>query len=306
MNIQYLPHKKINFRKWDDCIRNSINGNLYAFSWYLNIVSEGWDALILGDYETVMPITHQKKLGVSYILQPFFSQQLGVFSTQRITSEIVSEFIITIPSKFRYIQINLNKYNTISDLDFEQKKNHNFELDLILPYEQIIRKYSENTRRNISKAQQQKLKVLSNSCPVDEFIKLIKNNVGIKVENIPPEKYSNIQRIVSLSLQNQWGEMLSVNNNKNNLLAAVFFLFSHKKAYYLYAASTEEGKEKRAMFLLIDEFIRKYSEKNLILDFEGSNMKGLARFYQGFGSIDCEYITIKQNRLPFPLRLFKK
>ena len=96
MNIQYLQHKKINFRKWDDCIRNSINGNLYDFSWYLDIVSEGWDALILSDYETVMPLTHQKKLGVSYILQPFFSQQLGVFSTQRITSEVVSEFIITI------------------------------------------------------------------------------------------------------------------------------------------------------------------------------------------------------------------
>ncbi len=306
MNIQYLPHKKINFKKWDDCIRNSINGNLYAFSWYLDIVSEKWDALILNDYETVMPLTHQKKLGISYLSQPFFSQQLGVFSSHSITSEIVSAFILAIPSKFKYININLNKYNSIPGIEPEQKKNHNFELDLILDHEQICRKYSENTRRNISKANQYKLKVLSNSCPVDELIKLIKNNIGVKVENLPLKKYSTIQKIVSTSLQNQWGEILSVYNAENHLLAAVFFLFSHKKAYYLFAASTEEGKEKRAMFLLIDEFIRKYSEKNMTLDFEGSNIEGLARFYQGFGATDCQYTTIKQNRLPFPLRLLKK
>jgi hypothetical protein len=60
------------------------------------------------------------------------------------------------------------------------------------------------------------------------------------------------------------------------------------------------------MFLLIDEFIKKYSEKNLILDFEGSNMEGIARFYQGFGATDCEYLSITFNHLPFPLKFFKK
>ncbi|MBI5541891.1 MAG: hypothetical protein HY951_17675 [Bacteroidia bacterium] len=306
MKIQYLQHKKIDFKKWDDCIRKSINGNLYAFSWYLNIVSKGWNALVLNNYEAVMPLTHSSKMGIAFLAQPLFAQQLGVFSTKGISPEIVNEFISAIPKSFRYVEINLNKYNVLTSLTKGIRKNHNFELDLIFTHEQLFRKFSENTRRNIGKSINNGLKIIPNICSVNDFVKLIKNNVGVKVESVPAEKYNDIKKIINFALQNNFGEILATYNQKNELVAAAFFIFSHKKVIYLFAASTEEGKEKRAMFLIIDEFIKKYSEKNLILDFEGSNIEGLARFYKGFGATDCEYLTIKQNRLPFPLKLFKK
>lgn len=306
MKIQYLQHKKIDFKKWDDCIRKSINGNLYAFSWYLNIVSEGWNALVLNNYEAVMPLTHSSKMGISFLAQPLFAQQLGVFSTKGTNPEIVTDFISAIPKSFRYVEINLNKYNVLASVTKGIRKNHNFELDLIFTHEQLFRKFSENTRRNIGKSINNGLRIIPKICSVNDFVKLIKNNVGVKVESVPAEKYNDIKKIINFALQNNFGEIIATYNQKDELVAAAFFIFSHKKAIYLFAASTEEGKEKRAMFLIIDEFIKKYSEKNLILDFEGSNIEGLARFYKGFGATDCEYLTIKQNRLPFPLKLFKK
>jgi hypothetical protein len=301
--IKYLKHNQVDFKKWDDCIRNSINGNLYGFTWYLNIVSKGWDALILDDYVAVMPLTHKKKSGIPVVIQPFFAQQLGVFSIKANSPEMIAAFIDAIPPKFKYILYNLNKYNNYHEI---HRKNHNFELDLIFPHDQLVKKYNENTRRNIGKAKQSKYSIESNKCSVEEFIRLVKNNVGVKVENLPQKEYQKISKIIEIALEGKFGEIISINNQDNHIMAAVFFVFSHKKAIYLFAASTEEGKEKRAMFILIDEFIKKYSEKNLILDFEGSNLEGLARFYQGFGAIDCEYITIKKNRLPFPLKFFKK
>jgi len=306
LKIQYLPHKKIDLEKWDNCVQKSVNGNLYAFSWYLDIVSEGWDALVCNDYETIMPLTHSKKMGISYLAQPFFSQQLGVFSTKVTTPEVVNKFVAAIPKSFKYIEINLNKYNLLTPVPAGSRKNHNFELDLIFTHKQLTRKYTENARRNIAKAWGNGLTIVSNGCTVNDFVNLIKNNVGIKMVSIPREKYNNIRKIISYALHSRLGEISAVYNQKNELVAAAFFIFSHKKVIYLFAASTEEGKEKRAMFLLIDEFIKKYSEKNLILDFEGSNIEGPARFYKGFGTINCEYLTIKQNRLPFPLKLFKK
>jgi lipid II:glycine glycyltransferase (peptidoglycan interpeptide bridge formation enzyme) len=253
-----------------------------------------------------MPLTHKKKFGIKFLAQPLFTQQLGVFSTRSITNEIVKSFIDAIPTYFRYIVINLNKYNQLSPLPTNHKINHNFELDLIFSHEKLFHKYSENTQRNIAKAKQGGLSVKSNTCSVNDFINLVKNNVKLKKENLPQEKYNDISKIINFSLQGHFGEIISVYSKENKLLAAVFFIFSHKKAIYLFAASTEEGKKSRAMFLLIDEFIIKYSEKNLILDFEGSNIEGLARFYHGFGATDCEYITIRQNRLPFPLKFLKK
>jgi hypothetical protein len=60
------------------------------------------------------------------------------------------------------------------------------------------------------------------------------------------------------------------------------------------------------MFLLIDTFIQNNSGKNLILDFEGSNIPGIARFYKGFGAMAETYYSVHQNRLPRLLRIFKK
>ena len=78
--ISFCKHNNIDFKKWDDCISNSINRKIYSFSWYLDIVAnKSWDALILDDYKAVMPLPYRRKLGKEYIYMPYFTQSLGVF-----------------------------------------------------------------------------------------------------------------------------------------------------------------------------------------------------------------------------------
>ena len=72
------------------------------------------------------------------------------------------------------------------------------------------------------------------------------------------------------------------------------------------SASNEQGKRSRAMFALIDHIIDKYSDTGLVLDFEGSNIKGVARFFAGFGAEQHDYYNIHINKLPFPLNVLKK
>ncbi|TAE87084.1 MAG: hypothetical protein EAY81_04625, partial [Bacteroidetes bacterium] len=106
--IKYLSHQEIDKIKWDDCIAQSNNELIYAYSWYLDIVAPGWEALVLNDYEVVMPLpTTTKYLNVIY--QPFFAQQLGIFNTQNLKHFTVSDFIKAIPAKFKYINICLNE-----------------------------------------------------------------------------------------------------------------------------------------------------------------------------------------------------
>lgn len=80
--ITYLTHNQIDKQRWDDCIKQSPNGNVYALSWYLDIVHPRWEALVEDDYVSVMPLTGNRKCGISYPFQPFFVQQLGVFSKE--------------------------------------------------------------------------------------------------------------------------------------------------------------------------------------------------------------------------------
>ncbi len=39
-----------------------------------------WDALVLDDYQAVMPLTWRSKFGIRYLYQPAFTQQTGIFS----------------------------------------------------------------------------------------------------------------------------------------------------------------------------------------------------------------------------------
>jgi hypothetical protein len=56
MNISHFRHHKIDKSIYDECILESLQGTVYAMSWYLDTVSPGWELLATEDYKTVMPI----------------------------------------------------------------------------------------------------------------------------------------------------------------------------------------------------------------------------------------------------------
>ena len=305
MEIKYLQNNQIDFDKWDQCIKRSYNGVIYAYSWYLNIVSENWGALVLGDYETVMPITSNKKYGINYLVQPIYSQQLGVFSNHKTNPGIVNTFLDNIPSSFKLIDIKLNIFNHAEEGKFVIISNSNYELDLIQPYESLKENFTVNTKRNIQKARKHGISVMEGAT-ANELINLFKAEIGGPKNNFGDNEYNKLRQIIAFAIRHRSGEIYGAYTAENTLCAATFFLKSNNRIINLVSASTEEGFEKRAMFAIMNEVILKNCEKNMILDFEGSNIEGIARFFKGFGSTKCEYQTIKLNNLPFPLNLLKK
>ncbi len=69
--IKYVSHEVIDREKWDKCIDNSTNGLVYAYSWYLDLICDEWNALIENDYESVFPLPFRKKGFIQYTYQPF-------------------------------------------------------------------------------------------------------------------------------------------------------------------------------------------------------------------------------------------
>jgi len=58
-------------------------------------MADQWDALVLNDYEAVMPLTWNKKYGIHYLFQPFFCASLGVFAKKK--KDIVAPLLETYP-----------------------------------------------------------------------------------------------------------------------------------------------------------------------------------------------------------------
>ena len=302
--IKYLQHSEIDIEKWDRCIASSLNGIVYAWPWYLDRICDQWDALIFGDYLYVMPLVWNKKFGIPYIYQPFFTQQLGVFSAFPVDKEMVNSFLHSIPKKYQLVEMNLNYQNIPTSSDISTKPNITYHLSLKNPIETILEDFSTNTKRNIKKAKDKQL-LVSPIFNIDEFISFTKNNLQDKSPEVKHTHYQNLKRVIGYAIYHQYGELLGVFDSRNQLIAATFFVWSNNKVIYLASSSSDEGSKCKAMFLLVSHFIEKHAGENLILDFEGSNIPGIARFYEGFGAKPVSYFSVKRNTLPWYIRILK-
>src|SRR6185369_13826127 len=139
MSIQYIQRSQLDTVKWDRCIDNASNGLIYGYSFYLDHMAKQWDALVLGDYEAVMPLTWNKKWGIYYLYQPAFTASLGLFGGS-ITVDLLHRFIRAIPTKFRLIEIELNHGNALSIATSFFLRN-NYVLDLQKSYEALSKNY---------------------------------------------------------------------------------------------------------------------------------------------------------------------
>lgn len=305
IKLKYLTHNEIDYSRWDTCIAGAYNGIIYAYSWYLDITCPGWEALIEGDYEIVLPLTAGKKYGINYLYQPYFSQQLGVFSLKKLDSEIVEYFIKSIPEHYKFIEINLNTFNKIQNSKLISKRNVTYELDLIRSHENIGKDYSSNTKRNIKKALENKIYLAKGTQP-EQLIELFRQTQVRDLKKIKNSDYNNLQKILQLTISNKIGQIYFAYNKDHEICAGASFVTTHRKSIMLLSASNKEGKDKSAMFAIIDGFIKINAERNITLDFEGSNVEGIARFYGSFGAKPCDYVTVKINKLPSLIKIFKK
>ena len=81
--IRYFKHREIDKEKWDACINQSLNGRFYVLSWFLDIVSPGWEGLVEDDYVAVFPVPRKRKYGIPYLIQPMHLKFLDIYSTRQ-------------------------------------------------------------------------------------------------------------------------------------------------------------------------------------------------------------------------------
>jgi len=307
--ISYFTHSQVDKSRWDDCIGQAANRRVYAFSWYLDIVSPGWEALVKDDYQAVFPLTCRRKFGISYLAQPYFAQQLGVFSHEPVSEAHVRQFLHAIPGHFRLAEIRLNAMNPVRGNMEGVSSRLNHELDLKPAYEEIAAGYSQNVKRNLRKARECGIDVRS-GLEAGEVIRLFRETYGRREGKLRAHHYTVLEKLVGCCFEHKPGRMLGSFTGKGDLSAAAFFLDDRDRSYFLLAASAPEARENGAMFILIDRFIHAGAGRNQVLDFEGGHDPRLGRFYKSFGAAEISYPEIKIGRLPLPvdqgLKLWRK
>ncbi|MES2286017.1 MAG: hypothetical protein V4547_10040 [Bacteroidota bacterium] len=294
--IKYIENKNIDKKKWDALIDKSANSCIFVYSWYLDVVSENWSALVLNDYEAVFPVVSKSKYKINYLYQPFFTRYFGVFSKTEPTNKLTTDFLKAIPEKYKYIEFCLHETNEFDLPDYSKTERKYQLLDLNTPYTSLYKGYTENAKRNIKKSTKGGF-VIKHAVAPEIVVDLFKSTKGQELEVFKAKDYKILLDLMRLLVKQNKAETLAVYDKDDKLCAAAFFIKSNDRFVFLKSGVTDHGKVNGAMHFLFDTFIQQYAGTKNMLDFGGSSVETVARFYKNFGAKDCVYLQLKKNTL---------
>jgi len=301
--IKHLKNTEINFIRWDNCINKAINGNVFAYSWYLNILCDNWEALVMGDYQYVMPLLRKVKFKKDIFFHSKLGNRLGVFSNQLLTEEIVKKFIESVPHERSLIHISLNSFNKLNSGNV--KNINTYELDLIQSHKKISQKYSNQFQKDLQKAKEDNISVVQGLLPNDLInfsnIYSVRSNPKLNLDEI-----QKLRMIIAHSLRFGLSETYCAYSANNNLCAAAFFIKSKRNIYLLYAAISNIGLNSNAFHLLIDKYIEVHSEKDLTLTLDNIISKNNMDFFSAVGAHEYKFQQYYSNSLSWIYNLLLK
>lgn len=301
--IQYYKSVELDKQKWDTCIQLSKEPCIFAYSWYLDSVSKKWAGLVLNDYEAVFPIVFNMKFGIQYIYQPYFTRYFDVYSQKNGSTGFKKEFLKAIPTIFKYAKFCLNQMEHIEVKGYKTEQRKFQLLKLNEGYAQLQKNFSENTKRNIKKAVKENLRV-EHSIQPNLIVKLFKETKGEELNVFKEEDYDKLLKLMLTCLEKKAGSTIAI-YKQDELCAAAFFMHSDNRFVFLKSGVTEFGRRNGAMHLLIDHFIQEHAETENALDFGGSSVETVARFYKSFGAKDYVYLQLEKASFFKPLKWIK-
>jgi hypothetical protein len=296
--IKHIKHNEIDFAKWDQTILSSPYPLVFAQSFYLNATFPGWEALVIGDYESVFPLTQKEKLGIYYLHQPSFTPQLGVYG--KVNAQIEQQFYDHLIANYKLIEIELNASNTLETKDHFPKTTY------IISYKED-HKFNQNTKRNIAKALENKL--VFEQIPGSDIINLSQQylNPFLKKQlRLSPAVIEKFDQLLRSSIAANALYSFRVVDADKKVQAIAHFISNGKHTVYLKGINFDKEVSLGSMHLLNSSAVQFFSDKSQLFDFGGGNKESLANFYKGFGAVALPYRSLNYNRLPWLINLLKK
>jgi hypothetical protein len=301
-SIRLVSRTDIDVNKWDQCINLAPNGLIYAYSIYLDTLADNWEALVAGDYESVMPIPFRRKWGIKYAYHPVFVQQLGIFG--KLSSSIEQQFVQYLSSYIKFGDFFFNYKNEWISKNLPVTPLTNFTLNLSRGYDEINSSYSKDLRSNLKRATKMDLTYVKED-DLNISINLFKAQYQYRIPNLKESDYKSFAELSSHLHSKSQAFSRKVMDKDGKILAIGLFLKDHGRIYNLMNTTNREGRNYESNHYLLDNLIKEFSTLALILDFEGSDLPGVKSFYESFAPTNCPYFHYRHNTLPWPLTIFR-
>jgi hypothetical protein len=300
--IVYHKNGEIDRELWDNCIKNSAVTKPYPYSWYLDLMAPGWEALVDDDYDSVFPVPSYIRFGVQYAATPAFIQQLGVFSPDKPASDAIIEFLEFMPEIYKLTDLCLGQKVVYPGYKVLEKPN--LELDLSSEYAKLQERFTPECRKYIISASKKRYELTSNISP-EELTDLCIRNKKLNIRGVRSRDYERLINLMHYCLSNNKGRIMGVRTTRKRLLYGLFQIQIPGSITILLEANSIGGIEKHIGYFVINEIIKESASTDTILDFASTSDRYAIPKGASFGAVNVPYYRIYRNRLFWPARIMK-
>ena len=284
-DIRIIKNEDIDTILWDRCIARSQNGDVFGYSWFLDSVCKNWNGIVKGNYRTVMPLPLHAFFGIPSVRNYKFQSKTDIYSSGEIEKKTTNDFLRLIKSFAKTVKITSENPDLKRDSS-KIKISDSWKLDLIRPYKDINYPETGFVIKQLNSSESNK--VFFNTGILPNGITLL----STLTKSLNRKDTDTLRRLAAVSLRKNSGQIYGAFNNHNRLIAAVLFISSHYKINIIHAVQTKEAESKKALYGLIDYYIKTHSEKALTLDFFGLNHFP-EPFFKEMGAVKYPWYRVK-------------
>ena len=178
---------------------------------------------------------------------------------------------------------------------YSQTTRYTYILHEIKNIEKILSGMSQQTRRNLKKAEEQSITVRQ-GVGIDEFLK-IQALTFERQKTRNTQSSAVLQRIIEAARERGQGDIFGGYDKDGNLHATAFVVWQNSSAYYIAGGGDPSLRSSGAHTLVLWEAIKYVSQYTDMFDFEGSMIPGVERFFREFGAEQTPYFMISRGKL---------
>jgi len=288
-NVQLLHRDKIDLQAWDAAVTE----HAYGLSWWLDAVTDGrWWGIVAGDYRCVIPLPVRLNAGPLKLVDSVpFTQHCGPHG---LLPADPLELLKAVPNSWRIRSLRLYLANVYPAANprFNFQPRTNYELDLNAPYTDLAKGYRADLRRKL----RDHLPTPPDTWDAGAFVAFYREHTGNRF-GMKAREYKIMRRLLDTAEAHGAGNIYVLRGTQDEPVAALFIARRGRRLINLMASSSTAGFRQHGMARLLDAVIREFAGRNFLLDFEGSDIKGVATFFRGFGAERVAYQQLGDHSL---------
>ncbi|MFN5418557.1 MAG: hypothetical protein ACK5B9_15975 [Flavobacteriia bacterium] len=278
--MRFIQSNELNKKKWDELIQNS---NYFSYSYFLDAVAKNWGAYVDENYTKGLAVCFNQTMGIKILYPPFLGRCAEMINlSEKEKVEILNQ---------------IQKDFKIGDLNLESEIKSG-----LVCVKKVFQTYNPSLKQNTLSKRMLKKATESNftikEADFSKVLKIIYAELSQKVKELTSDNQDRLSNFIKeLDFQNKLIS-LGIFNVNTELDGGLLFFEGKDKITYITGACNADSRNLGGMYMAMNYLIEYATKNNKKVDFGGSNIESIRRFYISIGGEDQEYFSYHWNKAP--------